>query len=163
MNNSVDCTEITTEELAEAHRYAIVIEWSDEDDAFIVSVPDLPGLHTHGATRQEAADMGDEAIAVWLSSDRAIGHATPPPAFSLLHPTPVRVSPMDSTHIRQLRKRLNVSQQEFAAILNVSVGTVRSWEQGVRTPDGASRRLLEIAEREPEALLNVALPARRAG
>lgn len=31
---------------------------------------------------------------------------------------------------------------------------VRSWEQGVRTPDGASSRLLDIAERHPEALLS---------
>ena len=56
--------------------------------------------------------------------------------------------------VRWLRRRLDVSQREFADMLNVSVGTVRSWEQGLRTPDGASVRLLDIAEHQPEVLLS---------
>jgi putative transcriptional regulator len=54
---------------------------------------------------------------------------------------------------------LYVSQGVFADILNVSLGTVRSWEQGVRTPDDAAMRLLSIAERRPEALLEIAAPS----
>jgi predicted RNase H-like HicB family nuclease len=64
MNDAVDQREITLEELTEARRYAIVIEWSAEDDVFVVSVPDIPGLHTHGDTHEEAATMAAEAIAV---------------------------------------------------------------------------------------------------
>ena len=45
-------------------RYAMVIEWSDEDQLFLVSIPDFPGAHTHGRTRAEAAAMGEEAIAL---------------------------------------------------------------------------------------------------
>ena len=55
--------------------------------------------------------------------------------------------------VRSIRERLRLSQTVFAAALNVSPATVRGWEQGARVPDGPSRRLLEIAERHPEALL----------
>ncbi|CAA9567620.1 MAG: hypothetical protein AVDCRST_MAG88-2035 [uncultured Thermomicrobiales bacterium] len=52
-----------------------------------------------------------------------------------------------------MRARLGVSQPFFAAALNVSPGTVKAWERGARTPDGPTRRLLEIAEEHPEAFL----------
>lgn len=58
--------------------YAMTIEWSDEDDAFLVIVPDLPGLHTHGATREEAESMGREAIELWLYWARQHGFLPPP-------------------------------------------------------------------------------------
>jgi len=60
-----------------------------------------------------------------------------------------------SSRIRRLRERLGLSQPVFAKALNVSVATVRGWEQGVRVPDGPSRRLLEVAERHPTAILGV--------
>ena len=55
--------------------------------------------------------------------------------------------------IRAIRKRLGLSQTVFATTLNVSSATVKAWEQGVRTPEGPSRRLLEIADRHPDILL----------
>jgi putative transcriptional regulator len=66
--------------------------------------------------------------------------AKPPPAY-------------DASRIKALRRRLKLSQSVFAAMLNVSSATVRAWEQGVRQAEGPSRRLLEVAERHPEALL----------
>jgi predicted RNase H-like HicB family nuclease len=48
--------------------YALVMEWSTEDDAFVVSVPDFPEIHTHGATREEAAAMANEVIALTLAA-----------------------------------------------------------------------------------------------
>jgi putative transcriptional regulator len=59
----------------------------------------------------------------------------------------------DSPRIRSLRRRLNLSQPVFAALLNVSAATVRAWERGARAPEGPSRRLLEVAEHHPEALM----------
>jgi putative transcriptional regulator len=59
----------------------------------------------------------------------------------------------DADRIRRLRRRLKVSQPVFAGMLNVSNSTVQAWEQGVREPDGASLRLLEIAENHPDALM----------
>lgn len=150
----------TPEELAEAGRYAIVIEWSTENDAYIVSVPDMPGFHTHGATREEAATMGDELIATILTANCDLGRPIPPPRFSALHAfTPPAY---DAERIRQLRKRLGILESEFAEILNVSLDTVRAWEQGLRSPSGAALRLLYLAERHPEVLTEASFqPLRR--
>ena len=71
----------TPEELAEIRRYAMVIEWSDENDAFLVTVPNLPGLVTDGPTRAEAAEMGEDAIGCWISAMREAGQPVPPPRF----------------------------------------------------------------------------------
>ena len=59
-----------------------------------------------------------------------------------------------AAQIRELRRRLRVSQPVFAGMLNVSGGTVKAWEQGTRTPDGPSLRLLEVAATYPAALLS---------
>ncbi len=145
--------ELTQDEIANALRYAIIIEWSPEDDAFIVSYPDVPGIHTHGATRSEAAENGDQVLALWLSARKKSGRLIPVPSFNARYATDPMAPVNDAERIRHIRQRLDVSQREFAELLNVSVGTVRSWEQGLRTPDGASQRLLEIAERQPDVLL----------
>ena len=56
--------------------------------------------------------------------------------------------------VRQLRESLQLSQGLFAKVLNVSVNTVRKWEQDERHPSGPSARLLQIAQVRPEYLLN---------
>jgi predicted RNase H-like HicB family nuclease len=50
-----------------APRYSLVLEWDPEDRIFVVSVPELPGLHTHGSTYVEAAQRGAERIAEWAA------------------------------------------------------------------------------------------------
>ena len=54
--------------------------------------------------------------------------------------------------IAAIRNALGWSQAVFADVLNVSLGTIRSWEQGLRAPDGAAMRLLQVAEQNPAAL-----------
>ena len=56
--------------------------------------------------------------------------------------------------VRKLRETLQLSQALFAKVLNVSVNTVRKWEQDERHPSGPSARLLQIAQAHPEYLLN---------
>jgi predicted RNase H-like HicB family nuclease len=63
----------------------MVIEWSDEDQLFLVSIPDFPGAHTHGRTRTAAAAMGEEVIALLLD-----GEANPPAARFTAMTYPVR-------------------------------------------------------------------------
>ena len=65
-------------------------------------------------------------------------------------PTPP--PPMNAYEVAQVRKRLSMSQSLFAAALNVSTKTVQGWEQGLRKPSNASLRLLQIAERQPQAV-----------
>lgn len=51
-------------------RYSMTIEWSDEDEAYIVTLPEFPGCHTHGATREEALKNGQEVIELLVEADR---------------------------------------------------------------------------------------------
>jgi transcriptional regulator with XRE-family HTH domain len=48
---------------------------------------------------------------------------------------------------------MGVSQPIFAKLLNVSLSTVKAWENEYREPDGATKRLLEVAEKHSEILL----------
>lgn len=51
--------------------------------------------------------------------------------------------------IKKLREEMfHMSQPVFASLLNVTPSTVRAWEQGQRTPDGAAARLLEILSKD---------------
>ena len=54
--------------------------------------------------------------------------------------------------IEKIRKSLNVSQSVFAKLLNVSLSSVRQWEQGIRKPSGSTMILLELLQREPKLL-----------
>ena len=58
--------------------------------------------------------------------------------------------------VAEIRRKVSLSQSRFAALLGVSVRTLQDWEQGRRVPSGAARTLLQIAHRNPEALLDVA-------
>ena len=62
-------------------RYSMIIQWSDPDDAFIVTVPELSGCRTHGATYEEAVQQGQDAIESWIDTARASGRPIPPPRF----------------------------------------------------------------------------------
>jgi putative transcriptional regulator len=66
---------------------------------------------------------------------------------------PKAPQPMSSREIARIRKRLNYSQSIFARVLNVSTKTVQAWEQGVRVPSDAALKLLTIAKKHPEVLL----------
>ena len=58
--------------------------------------------------------------------------------------------------VREIRRKLQVSQAVFARMLNVPVVTEASWESGRRNPSGAALRLLQIAKKEPDVLLAAA-------
>jgi putative transcriptional regulator len=61
--------------------------------------------------------------------------------------------PLTPRQIRAIRQSFNVSQAVFARIINVSLNTVESWEQGARRPREATLKLLTIAHHHPEILL----------
>jgi putative transcriptional regulator len=54
---------------------------------------------------------------------------------------------------RRVRRRLGFSQAEFAQRIDVSLDTIRNWEQGKRYPTGAAKALLKILDKAPEAAL----------
>jgi putative transcriptional regulator len=62
-------------------------------------------------------------------------------------------TPLKPRQIRKIRIQLGLTQPEFAEFLCTSVGTVRSWEQGSRTPNKSALRLLAMAKDKPALLL----------
>ena len=58
-----------------------------------------------------------------------------------------------AAHIRGLRARTGLSQAAFARRLDVSVETLRNWEQGKRVPQGPARALLRIIDKAPNAAM----------
>ncbi len=56
--------------------------------------------------------------------------------------------------IKLIRKRLNKSQSEFAFMIGVSISTLQNWEQGRRKPDGPARALLQVALKNPDAVMD---------
>ena len=54
--------------------------------------------------------------------------------------------------IKRIRLKVNLSQTIFARLLNVSVSSVRQWEQGKRYPTGPTKVLLDLLDKEPHAL-----------
>ena len=56
--------------------------------------------------------------------------------------------------IKKIRKQLNKSQSEFALMIGVSTSTLQNWEQGRRKPEGPARALLQVASKNPEAVVD---------
>ncbi|HET7234597.1 MAG TPA: helix-turn-helix domain-containing protein [Longimicrobium sp.] len=71
-------------------------------------------------------------------------------------PADVRVTFVDEPDPREIRERLGLTQERFAALLCINVETLRNWEQGRREPRGPAMRLLQIADKHPEILLEAA-------
>jgi predicted RNase H-like HicB family nuclease len=76
----VNDSPFTPEEIEEASRYQIVIQWSEEDQLFLVSLPEFGGVRSHGRTIAEAAERGVELAAEWIDSLRTLGEPVPVPA-----------------------------------------------------------------------------------
>jgi len=54
--------------------------------------------------------------------------------------------------VRALRKKLNLTQEQFAARFHLPLGTVRDWEQGAHRPDKAAQVLLTVIAKDPDAV-----------
>ena len=61
------------------HKYSMVIEWSDADEAFVVTLPEFPSNPTHGATYEEAAHNGQEVLEMLIEVYQADGKPLPQP------------------------------------------------------------------------------------
>ncbi len=57
-------------------------------------------------------------------------------------------------YARQVRRRLGLTQAEFARRIEVPLNTIRNWEQGKRRPTGAAKSLLKILDKAPESALD---------
>jgi putative transcriptional regulator len=104
------------------------------------SVPDTSARETPGQSLIAAVH---EAIA-WSHGE--------PAAVREARQTTVQVPHVD---VQRLRKRMGLSQDEFAAKFGFAPASVRNWEQGRRQPEGPARVLLAVIARHPEVVEDV--------
>lgn len=56
---------------------------------------------------------------------------------------------------KDIRAKMSLTQDQFAALMNISVHTLRNWEQGRRHPDGPAKVLLNVVNNHPEVLMEM--------
>ena len=66
-------------------RYEMIIYWSEEDNAFIVEVPELPGCMADGATYQEAIVNAEGIVQEWIETAEQLGRPIPKPKGRLVY------------------------------------------------------------------------------
>ena len=68
-----------------AARYEIIIFWSDQDNAFVAEVPELPGCMADGQTYQEALSNAEQIIQEWIETATELGRVVPEPRGRLAY------------------------------------------------------------------------------
>ncbi len=79
--------------------------------------------------------------------EEAIAHAEGEETDTVVHTA-------ETLNVKAIREKTGMSQQRFCATFGISVGTLRHWEQGLRTPRGAARVLLKVVEKNPQAVID---------
>ena len=66
-------------------KYELIIYWSDEDQAFVVEVPELPGCMADGDTYEQAVANVRQVIGEWIETARDLGRPIPEPKGRLMY------------------------------------------------------------------------------
>jgi predicted RNase H-like HicB family nuclease len=67
------------------YKYEVIVYWSEEDEAFIAEVPELPGCSADGATYREAINNVEVVIGEWIETARELGRPIPMPKGKLAY------------------------------------------------------------------------------
>ena len=59
------------------HDYQMILYWSDEDQAYIIEVPELPGCMADGPTRQQALANAEVVVQEWVETAQKLGRPVP--------------------------------------------------------------------------------------
>lgn len=65
-------------------QYEIILYWSEEDQAYIAEVPDLPGCVADGLTYQEALQNVEVVMQEWIETAEELGRSIPQPKRHLM-------------------------------------------------------------------------------
>jgi predicted RNase H-like HicB family nuclease len=65
-------------------KYEVIIYWSDEDEAFVAEVQELPGCMADGATYEEAVRNVRTVMQEWIDTARELGRPVPEPKGRLI-------------------------------------------------------------------------------
>jgi putative transcriptional regulator len=90
--------------------------------------------------------MGKTYTEINAGLEDAVAHAKGKKSVAREH----RIEPID---VRSIREKTGMSQQRFCATFGISIGTLRHWEQGLRSPRGAARVLLKVVDHNPKAVI----------
>jgi predicted RNase H-like HicB family nuclease len=71
--------------MSDDYRYEIIMYWSEEDQAVIAEVPELPGCIADGATYQEALANVQVIITEWIDTAKELGRPIPQPRGRLMY------------------------------------------------------------------------------
>lgn len=96
------------------------------------------------------------------SGKRLIGAAREALAIARGEKKPARLHVPPEIDVRAIRVKLALSQDDFAAEFGFTTNQIRDWEQGRSRPLGGVRAYLMIIQRDPQAVLNILRPAKRA-
>ena len=66
-------------------KYEIIIYWSEEDNAFVAEVPELPGCMADGNTYFEALSNAQKIIQEWIETAKELGRTVPKPRGRLAY------------------------------------------------------------------------------
>jgi predicted RNase H-like HicB family nuclease len=66
-------------------KYEIIIYWSQEDNAFIAEVPELPGCMADGKTQREVLSNAEVVIREWIDTAKELGRPIPQPKGRLMY------------------------------------------------------------------------------
>jgi predicted RNase H-like HicB family nuclease len=67
------------------YKYEIIVFWSDEDERYVVEVPELPGCMADGATYEEAVKSVQQIIFEWIEIAEKLGREIPQPRGRLAY------------------------------------------------------------------------------
>jgi predicted RNase H-like HicB family nuclease len=67
------------------YKYELIVFWSDEDQRFIVEIPELPGCMADGMSYEEAIKNAQIAISEWLETAGELGREIPQPRGRLAY------------------------------------------------------------------------------
>ena len=66
-------------------KYELVVYWSEDDNAYLVEVPELPGCMADGSTYKEAVQNVLVVIEEWIETAKELGRSIPTPKGRLLY------------------------------------------------------------------------------
>lgn len=122
--------------------YPFLVRWSDEDQAYLGSIPGLIGECCHADTPERVLTQLREIGADLVDYLKSEGRSLPAPSEnSEVDPDP-----------KLIRAALGLSQNGFAKAMGISPKTLHKWEQGTSRPSGAARTLLRIAAKDPSTV-----------
>lgn len=129
-----------------------VIRWSEEDQLYIGSLPEIAPDCCDGKSIAEVTELLDDIAEMSLQNCITHNIAFDAPGSAVII-IPQEARNQDTAKLTtDLRRSLSLNQADFATALGVSKSTLSKWETGERRPDAAATKLLRILSSKPELL-----------